>query len=137
MGVGRIVVIVVVLFGGLIFAFIGKAKTGNEHCEAMCRLIANVEGYEGAKGYYEGLVQTAHDLVFDDAHHMEPAGRRRVKTWVDEEKYFNDMFKTMIRLAEEDRAPHVAAAFQRFYDKHRGVEPPPPAPARKNQTRKG
>jgi hypothetical protein len=105
-------VLVVFLFGGYFMIFLKRGTAGHEYRLAAREMIAQVEGYSQRQDYYDWLVDYAHDHVFNNAFKMESRGRRRVETWVDEGKYFDDLLQFMIEHARQDNAFGVVKALQ-------------------------
>jgi hypothetical protein len=125
LGVGLVVLAI-----GYFSLFMKQESAGEEYRAAMHEMIQSVDGYSSRPEYFQFLVDYAHDEVFSDSFVKEPRGRRRVETWVDEERYFHDLCMKMMERASEDRATHVVAALQKFKAEHEPEPRTPPASVR-------
>jgi hypothetical protein len=126
----RIIAAVVALAIGGLVAVQRKGNASEQFRTLAHAMVAHVDGYAGARDYYDSLVDQAHDEVFSDAYHDRSTRYSGDRSWVDGDKYLEDLLAAMIRLANQDNAPHVAAALTRYRDEQRAedaAEPSPPA----------
>src|SRR5689334_10810993 len=86
-----------------------KGSDGEKFRKQAHAVVSHIDGYESKKEYIDGLVDYAHDQVFDDSYHYEPGGRYRSgRSWIDGEKYIHDLFSNMEAQAVADHQNGIA-----------------------------
>lgn len=92
-----------------------KSDDGEQFRKAAHQIVAHIDGYEAKKDYIDGLVDYAHDQVFDSTFHYSPGGRfSRGRSWVDGDKYIHDLFRSMEEQAVADHQTGIAESMRKY-----------------------
>jgi hypothetical protein len=113
-GIGGVIALLIgvgILFG---VRFYNKGDTGQKLLYEAKAFVAEADKYDEFREYFDWLVETAHEDVFNDSYHMGMG--RRSRSWVDTDKYSEDLFNRMIELARENDYPDVADSLERLID---------------------
>jgi hypothetical protein len=102
---------------GLGIKFMHRSSAGDEYRKVAHKIVAHVDGYSAKPDYYDWLVDEAHDHVFNDAYNMDYS-RYRDRSWVDGDKYVEDLFSWMIDAANNDNAKGVADSLAKYRNDH-------------------
>lgn len=118
--------IVAVVIGLCVAGYVGMSRKGDASKKTLAaahRLVAKVDGYADKPDYYDWLVDAAHEAVFDESFHADYS-KYHNNSWVDGDKYLEELFAWMINQANEDHAAAVVEALTKYRDSHVRDEAP-------------
>jgi hypothetical protein len=78
--------------------------------------VAQADKYDEHREYFDWLVETAHNDVFEDSYSRTYGRRGRSRSHMDVEKYENDIIARMIELARQNDYHDVADSIERLVD---------------------
>lgn len=111
-----LVVFIVVLTVGWANIYWHRSQVNEDYRKEFHSLIEKCDGYSGNKEYFDWLVDSTHDEVFNDSYKIKTgAGRRgmaRDESTFDEEHYFETMIDGMIAKAKNDKADQVVKSIE-------------------------
>ncbi|MBY0111568.1 MAG: hypothetical protein K2Y21_02000 [Phycisphaerales bacterium] len=111
-----LVVLIVVLSVGWVNIYWHRSQVNEDYRKEFHRLIEKCDGYGGNKEYFDWLVDSTHDEVFNDSYKIKTGtGRRgmaRDESTFDEERYFETMIDGMIAKAKNDKADQVVKSIE-------------------------
>lgn len=115
-GIVGLVVLVVVLIVGVGNRYLHRSQVNEDYRKEFHALIVKCDGYSGNKDYYDWLVDSTHDEVFNHAYKMRAGtgrgGLARDESTFDEDQYVEAMFEGMIAKAKNDKAEHVVKSIE-------------------------
>jgi hypothetical protein len=140
-GLAVVIVIIGLAWGN---AYWKRSQVNEDYRKDFHALIEQCDGYSGNKDYFDWLVDSTHDEVFNESYKITAGtGRRgmtRTEATFDEEQYFMMMIDGMLARAKNDKADHVVKSIEALLDKlEKEAEaemkaeeaPPPPGTKRK------
>ena len=111
----RLIAIILVASVAFGIKFYKRGNTGEQYLREARIVVAKADKYNQYREQFDWLVNTAHEDVFNDSYHMD-FSRRHDDSWVDDEKYFDDLFTRMIELARNNSYYEVADSLERLAD---------------------
>ncbi|HEX8875757.1 MAG TPA: hypothetical protein VF777_03350 [Phycisphaerales bacterium] len=111
-----LVVLVVVLVVGVGNRFWHRSQVNEDYRKEFHSLIEKCDGYGGNREYFDWLVDSTHDEVFNEAYKMKAGSGRgglaRDESTFDEDQYVEAMFEGMIAKAKNDKADQVVKSIE-------------------------
>ncbi len=111
--IGGFVLIAALFFGWRMW---NKSDNSAEAAEALKSWVVAMPSYESNKDYLDGLIKKNHEEAFDA--NYKSGGRRRSAKF-DSEAYAGQVFQGMIRQAQADNKPELAASIASTYAEYK------------------
>lgn len=97
-------------------AYWKRSQINEDYRKDFHALIERCDGYGNNKDYFDWLVDSTHDEVFNESYSIAAgSGRRgftRTEATFDEDKYVTMMIDGMIARAKNDKADHVVKSIE-------------------------
>lgn len=115
-GIAGLTVLIIVICVAWGNAYWKRSQVNEDYRKDFHALIEQCDGYSGNKEYFDWLVDSTHDEVFNESYTITAGtGRRgiaRTESTFDEAKYFTMMTDGMLARAKDDKADHVVKSIE-------------------------
>ena len=112
-GLFVLIVIIGIAWGN---AYWKRSQINEDYRKDFHALIERCDGYAANKDYFDWLVDSTHDEVFNESYSISAgSGRRgltRTEATFDEDKYVTMMIDGMLARARNDKADHVVKSIE-------------------------